>query len=306
MPRLAAIRMPYFLWEMGNAPVMGIVIAGIGLVVALVSGAVTLGLTMPQPPPRPSEPRPAATATPVPTPAPTLTILPALPSALPPAASFSLPAGPLGPGAVGVEVRDLEERLSSLGYPVGLVDGIFDGPTEHAVVAFQKVEGLPRSGTADLETMARLASSFPPEAASAFPPDHLEVDLSRQVVLVVQGGQVTRILPTSTGSGKLFRSQGRTRRAVTPTGAFSITWKYPKWRKSPLGWLYKPSYFNGGIAFHGYRSVPTEPASHGCVRLPMHVADWFFNEVAHKGTTVYVYNNPSEVLSFPPPPGSPV
>jgi lipoprotein-anchoring transpeptidase ErfK/SrfK len=29
------------------------------------------------------------------------------------------------------------------------------------------------------------------------------------------------------------------------------------------------SYFNNGIAFHGYADVPAYPASHGCVRLPM-------------------------------------
>ena len=38
------------------------------------------------------------------------------------------------------------------------------------------------------------------------------------------------------------------------------------------------SYFIGGYAIHGYVSVPTFPASHGCVRVPIpnarSIYDW--------------------------------
>ena len=36
------------------------------------------------------------------------------------------------------------------------------------------------------------------------------------------------------------------------------------WDRGPLGSLYRPQYFNDGIAIHGYTSVPSTPASHGC------------------------------------------
>jgi lipoprotein-anchoring transpeptidase ErfK/SrfK len=36
--------------------------------------------------------------------------------------------------------------------------------------------------------------------------------------------------------------------------------------------LYFPSYFLRGFAVHGYPSVPAYPASHGCVRIPIWVA----------------------------------
>ena len=39
------------------------------------------------------------------------------------------------------------------------------------------------------------------------------------------------------------------------------------WRDAPLGMLWRPKYFNGGIAVHGAPSVPPYPASHGCVRM---------------------------------------
>lgn len=193
-------------------------------------------------------------------------------------------AGISGPG-----VLMLEQRLANLTYMTGKVDGVFDGATQHAVVAFQKVEGLPRTGQADPATLSRMDGAVPPRPAFTGPPNHLEVDTARQVVFVVRDGLVSATLPTSTGNNKLFRSQGRTRRAVTPDGQFQIGVKMNGWRKSPLGLLYRPSYFNDGIAFHGSRSVPTSPASHGCVRLPMAFADWFYENASPPGTVVHVY-----------------
>jgi hypothetical protein len=46
-------------------------------------------------------------------------------------------------------------------------------------------------------------------------------------------------------------------------------------------------FFNGGIAIHGEPSVPSTPASHGCVRIPMNDSTWMYNSLA-LGTPVYV------------------
>jgi peptidoglycan hydrolase-like protein with peptidoglycan-binding domain len=216
-------------------------------------------------------------------------------------------------GSSGPDVLALEQRLASLSYMVGNVDGVFDQATRHGLIAFQKVEGLERSGVADAGTTIRLESASIPAPAYTQPPDHLEIDIKRQVVFVVRGGAVTAVLPTSTGSGRKFTSEGYTRRAITPNGVFTIAYKQTGWRKSPLGMLYRPAYFNGGIAFHGAPSVPTAPASHGCVRLPMPFADWFADNISLVGTTVYAYggpvgDNPAPVLTdapaAPPAPGA--
>lgn len=196
-------------------------------------------------------------------------------------------------GSQGQQILQIEERLAAMGYLVGKVDGVFDRATQHGVTAFQKVEGLGRSGRADGPTLERLASPSTPPPRYTTPADHLEVDIPRQVVFVVRGGRVTAILPTSTGSNKNFTAQGWTRRAITPNGTFRISRKINGMRISPLGQLYKPSYFNGGIAFHGAPSVPVYPASHGCVRLPMQFADWFFANAAPIGMTVYVHGGPT-------------
>lgn len=234
----------------------------------------------PPPPPPPPAPPPVAPLAPVP------------------------PANPSGP-----EVLALEQRLAGLGYLVGKVDGVWDGATKHGVTAFQKVENLSRTGIADAATTTRLQSATKPTPAFSTPPDHFEVDIPRQVVFMVRGGQVAAISPTSTGNNKNFTSEGYTRRAVTPNGRFQINYKRNGWRVAPLGRLYRPAYFNGGIALHGSNSVPTSPASHGCVRLPMQFADYLLDN-APVGMVVYVYGgptgpNPQPILDEPPLPAPP-
>ncbi|HUR48214.1 MAG TPA: L,D-transpeptidase, partial [Acidimicrobiales bacterium] len=88
--------------------------------------------------------------------------------------------------------------------------------------------------------------------------------------------------------------------AVTPGGSFKITRRIPGWRTSRLGQLYNPLYFNGGIAIHGAPSVPAYPASHGCVRIPMHSARWFPDTVPN-GTPVYVIGGSRAAVPFNEP-----
>ncbi|MFN7927602.1 MAG: L,D-transpeptidase [Blastocatellia bacterium] len=120
---------------------------------------------------------------------------------------------------------------------------------------------------------------------------HIEVDLTRQVLFVVEEDSARlRILPVSTGSGEWFTEGGRTRQAITPTGRFKIQWQIKGWRKSPLGLLYYPNYFYDGIAIHGNPAVPSVPASHGCVRIPMFAAQEF-SEIATVGMEVILYED---------------
>jgi len=118
---------------------------------------------------------------------------------------------------------------------------------------------------------------------------HVEIDLSRQRLFVVDSsGRVVETLRVSSGNGKWFTSEGRTRRAITPTGRFTVLRKIAGWRKSPLGMLYYPSYIVEGVAIHGSRSVPSMPASHGCIRIPMSAAK-AFSDMTPIGTVVLVY-----------------
>lgn len=122
-------------------------------------------------------------------------------------------------------------------------------------------------------------------------PDYprIDVDLSRQMLSVIDdSGNVTKVLPISSGSGKWFVSEGERRQAITPTGRFRVYRKIPGWRKSPLGLMYYPVYVVGGVAIHGSPYVPRRPASHGCIRIPMHAAKAFY-DATPIGTVVLVH-----------------
>ena len=208
-----------------------------------------------------------------------------------------IPAG-LQRGSKGPEVQALEERLASMHYDTGKIDGTFDAMTGFAVMAFQKVEGLERTGRATKDVVDRLATASAPAAMMpSGGANRVEVDLKRQVLFLYKDGALHRVLPVSTGNGKRYCVDGQCATAVTPGGSFKVTRKINGLRVSRLGSLYNPLYFNGGIAIHGAPSVPGFPASHGCVRIPMAVSKWFHDTVS-VGTPVYVLGGKTAPVPF--------
>ena len=186
-------------------------------------------------------------------------------------------------------IREAQQRLNDLGYWIGGIDGKWGEASRHGLIAFQKVERRKRTGRLTIdEVLALRVASRPIPRDGAFA--HIEVDLQRQVLFMVDdGGTVSRILPVSTGNGKRFEiEEGETDIAVTPVGSFRMYRKIDGWRKSKLGLLYFPSYIVGGIAIHGNPSVPAQPASHGCIRIPMFAAEEF-SRITPIGTQVIVH-----------------
>jgi peptidoglycan hydrolase-like protein with peptidoglycan-binding domain len=236
--------------------------------------------------------RPATTTTNAP--APTTTTLPTMPDPefllLP-----DVPSDGIGQGASSDVVLAFEQRLRALQFDPGLIDGSFDSSTRFAVEALEKVAGLPRDGRiGPAERLYLMAFKYPkPLAGPDREATRVELDLDRQVITVYSSHLVVLITTTSTGSGDYFcGGDDGCQYAITPAGKFAFTWRHPGWRTGKLGRLYNPVYFNGGIAVHGYSSVPTEPASHGCARIPMHIAEYFPSLVA-RGDPVYVVGTPA-------------
>jgi len=198
------------------------------------------------------------------------------------------------PGGVSVgprEIKEAEQRLSDLGYWTGPINGRMDIASHQALIAFQKVESRKATGRLTMDEVEALREAKPP-----VPRDknyaHVEIDLARQVLMFIDDtGAVSRVLPVSSGSGKTFVSEGWEREAITPTGRFKVSTKISGWHKSPMGMLYYPSYIVGGIAIHGAPSVPTYPASHGCIRVPMFAAKQV-SAMLPEGTWVIVYGTP--------------
>jgi lipoprotein-anchoring transpeptidase ErfK/SrfK len=209
-----------------------------------------------------------------------------------PAATAGKPAKAKAPAARAMtkeKIQEAEQLLAGLGYWTGTVDGQFDAASRQALIAFQKVEGRPRTGQlndAELQALHSAARPTPLESGYA----HVEADLDRQVLFIIDDkGIVTKTLSISSGSGKDFTSEGWTRRAVTPTGRFKVYRKVDGWRKAPLGSIYYPNYFLSGIAIHGSPSIPTFPASHGCIRIPVFAAKEI-SELTPVGTVVIVHD----------------
>ncbi len=193
-------------------------------------------------------------------------------------------------GDDGPDVLALERKLYSLRYDVGKVDGYFGYDTRHGVTAFQKVEGLTRTGKWTVAERSRVLS--PRGFRMRYRDDRLtaEVDITRQVLVLGRGGVIQKIVDVSTGSEQVYYQEGVRQIAHTPRGVFSIVRKIDGIRVSKLGELYRPSYFYKGWAIHGNGSVPTYPASHGCVRITNPVADRLFYRLVI-GTRVAVYDS---------------
>jgi L,D-transpeptidase catalytic domain/Putative peptidoglycan binding domain len=180
-----------------------------------------------------------------------------------------------GAGERGLKVLLLQRALLSEGYATP-VTGYYDDATARGVLAFRKTNGLGRDGFALKEVFAMLMrgqGSYKlryPRAGK-----HVEFDWSRQVLVLAKGGRPYRTYHTSSGA------------PATPTvfGSYRFYLQTPG--TNSKGMVHS-SYFIGGYAIHGYASVPTFPASHGCLRVPIPNALAIFNWI-DVGDQIFTY-----------------
>ena len=230
----------------------------------------------------------------------------------------------LKPGMKGDDVLRLQQRLAAMRFDPGPQDGEFGQNTVQAVWAFEKlVMKTPRERatgevTPSTWVIMQQAEQVQPRR-QADSPSHVEVYLPEQVLVVFKAGEVQLISHISSGSNEKWCEEvtidpgqdgnntmkqikmGICGEAITPPGIFYFYNRHTGMRESKLGSMYNPVYFNYNIAIHGAILVPLEPASHGCIRLPMSVARYFPALVAY-GDRVYVFDGIKEPEEY----GSPV
>lgn len=181
---------------------------------------------------------------------------------------------PLTIGSRGSAVNWLEYSLRRIHhFALPGVAGVYDYKTADAVLAFQKVHGLPLTGSVDRRFWQVLSASGPPSARIPSG-DHIEVDKTRQLLFEVRQGKVVSVSRVSTGAT-----------GNTPVGHWHVYAKGPGFNAKGM---YDSLFFVGEFAIHGYYSVPSYPASHGCVRTPI----WFASGLYSRwgiGTSVYVF-----------------
>ena len=213
-------------------------------------------------------------------------------------------------GASGAKVTALQDQLRGLGFDPGPSDGLFGPATQRAVWAFEKfildVDRANVTGVVTPEMWVRMNEPIEVRPRRTNSGTHLEVLLPQQVAVLYVENQVRLITHISSGSGEEWcavvvvdnddgtqSEQGICGMATTPGGVFHFERRVTGWRNSKLGRLYNPVYFNYGIAVHGASNVPSFPASHGCVRIPMHIAEYFPSLVVD-GDLVYVFDGVKE------------
>ena len=197
------------------------------------------------------------------------------------------------PSLTRTQAKEAERRLADMGYWTGTVDGHVDPATRAALIAFQKWESRPLTGKLTVDELEAIRNAATPKAREEGY-EHVEVDLDRQLLLIVNEDGKVRVLPASTGNGKDFFYDGQTSIAYTPRGRFLVYEKGVGWENNVPGSMYYPNYISGGIAIHGSLSVPIQPASHGCIRIPMFAAREV-SKLLTLGTIVLVYDKVSFV-----------
>ncbi len=269
--------------------------AGCGGVVSSTAEAATvtpstIALSPPSPPPTT-------------VPAPVITIPPA---AMPPPEPMRIAATPLDVPLVAVGTQDGEEtkriqqRLLDLGFWLQSVNGDYGVTTSQAVMAFQKYMGLPATAEVDEATASLLTVSDMRANGTATGGTLIEVDKDRQLLFVIRDAMTTWTINVSTGSGIPFKERDKTEwgkwiqgDAQTPDGIFLVDREREKgWHGGDLGDIYRPKFFNGGIALHGSYEIPNYPASHGCVRMSTAAMDMIWKDgIAPIGMTVWVHSS---------------
>jgi hypothetical protein len=177
-------------------------------------------------------------------------------------------------GSRGTLMRLFQKGLAAMKYPSPRT-GVYDAATGRAVMAYRKVNSMPRSESPNAAIIRRvLAGRGSYHVKHPHAGHHVEADLSRQVLALVDGDRVVRIEPVSSG------------KPSTPTiqGTFHFYSKTPGTNSE--GMVYS-NYFIRGYAIHGYADVPDYNASHGCLRIPIpdaiRVYDWI-----NLGDTIFV------------------
>ena len=230
-----------------------------------------------------------------------------------------------GRGAAGPEVKLIQDRLLALKFDPGVADGVFGERTQQAVWAFEKlVMGVPRdqvTGRVTPEMWSRMQDPIvitPRRPDST--PNHTEIYLPEQVLAVFQRDQAVLVTHVSSGDDQEWCEEvtidpgergnedglepikeGWCGLSWTPGGVYRYDRLVEGRRESQLGGLYNPVYFNYGIAVHGAHEVPLYPASHGCIRIPMHISDYYQSLVA-LGDQVFVWDGVKEPEAYGSPP----
>jgi hypothetical protein len=197
----------------------------------------------------------------------------------------------LQPCMTSSAVKALQRRLAALKYYPGSIDGRFGTNTLEAVWAFYEAQGMTPHSYVSKAMKKRLAHPWAPKVLVKHgAANRIEVSLSREILVLYRNNKIQLISHVSSGGHYYYCSPGGgCGYAVTPTGNFRTVVFMRGWVHVPLGEMFNPVFFIGtAFAIHGDTDVPLAPVSHGCVRIPMDIANFFHKLVKIPGERVYI------------------
>ena len=211
-------------------------------------------------------------------------------------------------GATGAIVKDVQNRLTELGYYTGPISGNFLNQSQAATKAFQTQNGLKSDGVIGEDTWNALFNDANVVLPNATPrptpeptpvPYAMTVDVVNQITTVYgrdESGNYTKIIR------QMICSTG-TKSNPSDLGDWVLDGRTARWCYFPT-WGSHAQYWtriNRSIAFHSviYNTVNTmdlsvasykalgSRASHGCIRLLVSDAKWVYENVG-KDTVVTI------------------
>ena len=226
-------------------------------------------------------------------------------------------------GMRGQDVRRVQQRLRDLHFDPGPIDGVYGGDTITAIWAFQAlVMKMTRDTITDFVTpilwdSMRGSVVITPRRTETSP-THVEIYLPEQAMVVFKNDEAILITHISSGSnldwceevvidpgeegntgvGRI--TDGACGKSITPGGVYAFYMRKNGLRESQLGTMWNPVYFNYGIAIHGAMQVPKYPASHGCIRIPIFISEYFPAMVQYSDR-VFVFDGIKEPEAYGSP-----
>jgi len=218
-------------------------------------------------------------------------------------------------GTTGDDVAMVQRRLNELGFLVGEPDGRFGVQTEQAVWAYKKLVGLvdpvvlatdETASDVTPELWAAVRDADTVEPRREINDTHVEIYLPQQVLGVFERGTPIAFAHLSSGDGASWcdeitydtdvsgapLSEPVTARECgvgrTPGGVFEVTSALEGVRRTPIGEMRDPVFFNHTIAIHGVAGVPLARSMRGGVGVSAFVAA-VLSDVLTPGIDVLVW-----------------
>ena len=192
---------------------------------------------------------------------------------------------------VEIQQAKLNELFAGYGIAELPVDGVSGSVTRQRLCAARMALGLPAStldmaqGSEEEQILMAATQLNIPFSAPVEEERWVLIDQTCQIMFVGAGSeQLQFIFATSTGQpGFETRLQDRSKVYRYDPASDNDGWhdstEFPSPEDNPVnGNMYKPLYFDGGLAIHGANNVPTNPQSKGCARLRLEnqnmLLDW--------------------------------